>query len=210
MNMAKKSYKFIIDLVFDIIHQTKGLADYEIVTTEVKKRFPKSKWQKSHWAWYRTQIKTGRFKHLFSEEERTNLAKSAKQRKEGRKAKLNLGKAEPVEEENDIKRIGDALLNHVRFIIKETAKDDADLRFKLNRWVYARLMQGEIREKRPIKQKLWDTGMKSCQSCGRKFKTLKGVEIHRIDSKIGYSVENCDLLCRPCHQTKGQNSNIKS
>lgn len=208
--MTKKSYKYIIDLVFDIIHQTKGLADYEAVTTEVKKRFPKSKWQKSHWAWYRTQIKIGKFTDLFSEEEKANLAKSAPRKKASQKIKLDLGKAEPQEEENDIKRIGDALLHHVCFIIKEIAKDDADLRFKLNRWVYARLMQDEIREKRPIKQKLWDIGMKSCQLCGKKFKSIKGVEIHRKNRATGYSVENCDLLCRPCHQAKGQNRNSRS
>jgi 5-methylcytosine-specific restriction endonuclease McrA len=206
--MKKKSYSYIIELVFDIIHQTKGLVDYDTVTSEVKKRFPKSKWQKSHWAWYRTQIKTGRYKHLFSEEERENLAKSNEKRRAGRKIKLKLGKAEPVEEQDDVKRVGDALLNHVRFMVKETAKDDADLRFKLNRWVYSRLMQDEIREKRPIKRKLWEMGMKSCQSCGKKFKTLKGVEIHRINGKIGYSVENCDLLCRPCHQGKGKENNL--
>ena len=131
-------------------------------------------------------------------------------RKAGKKIKLKLGKAEPIEEVDDVKRVGDALLNHVRFMIKETAKDDADLRFKLNRWVYARLMQDEIREKRPIKQKLWEMGMQSCQSCGKKFQTIKGVEIHRIDGKTGYSVENCELLCRSCHQKKGKKRNKKT
>lgn len=99
-----------------------------------------------------------------------------------------------------IKKIGDGILNHINFILDVTAKDDADFRFKLNRWVYSRLQQAEIRTKRPIKKQLWDLGMKSCQECHGKFDTLKNVEIHRKDTSKGYSVKNCILVCRKCHQ----------
>lgn len=99
-----------------------------------------------------------------------------------------------------VKQIGDEILEHTRFVIGLAAGNDAQMRFKLNRWVYARLMQDEIREKRPVKQALWDSGIKACQRCGKKFKSIKGVEIHRKDSNKTYSVENCQLLCRECHQ----------
>jgi len=185
MQKQYDSYGTIKELVFNIIHQTKGFVDYETITAEVKKHFPKSKWKKTHWAWYKTQIKNGRFRDLFSAEMRANLA---------------LGKRNGQAKDNKIKRVGDAILRHIRFVIGEVAGNDVNLRFKLNRWIFARLQQEEIKAKRPVKQKLWDSGMKSCQSCDKEFKNLKGVEIHRNDSTIGYSVENCILLCRPCHQ----------
>jgi len=179
-----KSYPTIKAFVFDYIHSTKGVVDYNKLTKAVLKCFPESKWKKTHWSWYRNQIVNGQFKKQFSEEERVNLVLNKKEQPEN----------------HDVKRIGDAILSHARFIIQEFAKDNADIKFKLNRWVYARLMQDEIREKKPVKQKLWDSGMRSCQKCGKKFNTLKGVEIHRKDSAVAYSVKNCELLCRPCHQ----------
>ncbi len=196
---SERAYKTIKELVFDIIHQTRGMVDYDTVTREVKIRFPKSRWQKTHWSWYRYQIRQGRFESLFSEEVKDNLAKASKDLISRRKSKMRLGKTEP-QKVDIVKHIGDELLNHVRFMINEFAKDNADLKFRINRWVYARLMQDEIREKRPVKQELWDSGMRSCQKCGEKFNSLKGVEIHRKDSSTGYTIKNCELLCHPCHQ----------
>jgi len=51
MQKQNDSYQYIKDLVFDIIHRSKGFVDYETVTAEVKKYFPQSKWKKTHWAW---------------------------------------------------------------------------------------------------------------------------------------------------------------
>lgn len=194
--MAKKSYRTIKDLVFDIIHRTEGKVDYETVTRYVLEGFPKSKWKTTHWAWYKCQIKSGRFKNEFSAEEKKNL-------KLNKAEKISLDIIPPGKKaENHVKRVGDSILDHVRLMIKEIAKDDENFTFKLNRWVYARLMQDEIRKKRPIKQELWDLGMKSCQVCGKEFQTLKGVEMHRKDGARAYSISNCELLCRPCHQKK--------
>lgn len=108
------------------------------------------------------------------------------------------------EVDSDVKRIGDGILRQVRFILDETSHDDDNLRFKLNRWVYARLQLDEIRVKRPIKQALWDAGQTSCAECRKKFPTLKGVEIHRKNESLAYSAKNCVLLCRPCHQGMGK------
>jgi len=116
-------------------------------------------------------------------------------------SKIDLSKNMKLDSKKDlIKRIGDEVLSHARFVIGVAAGDDIQMKFKLNRWVYSRLMQEEIREKRPIKQALWNSGVKACQKCGQKFKDMKGIEIHRKDSEKIYSVENCELLCRPCHQ----------
>jgi uncharacterized protein len=105
-----------------------------------------------------------------------------------------------TDHDNKIKRIGDSLLNHVRTMMKDVADTDEVLYFKLNRWIYSRLLQDEISKKRPIKKALWDSGMRSCQKCGKQFESIKGVEIHRINNAEIYSIKNCILLCRPCHQ----------
>ncbi len=202
--MAETSYSTIKGLVFDIIGRTEGKADYETVTKAVGKHFPKSKWKESHWAYYRSGITSekGRYRDAFGEKVKTNLVGGMQKRgRPGRETTdiLKKGKKRETKEEK-VKRIGDAILGHARFVIGMAAGNDAGMRFKLNRWVYARLMQDEIREKRPVKQALWDSGMTSCQKCGMDFKSIKGVEIHRKNREKTYSVENCELLCRGCHQ----------
>lgn len=192
-----KSYSSIKDLVFDAVHKTLGKVNYDSITALVKAEFPKSKWQKTHWAWYCTQIRKGRYKQFFSEEERQNLTNKQK----AIDIKRLVTSKSPVEKEvNEVKRIGDEILNYVRFTMQLAAKDDSTLYFKLNRWVYSRLMQYEIQLKKPIKQALWDSGIRACQSCRKEFSNIKGLEIHRKDSDLGYSKENCELLCRLCHQ----------
>ncbi len=204
MKIKTKDYQTIKDAVFDIIQQTKGLADYETVTKVVKECFPKSAWKESHWAYYRSQITSdiGRYREEFPEKVKVNLRKGMRKLKvrPRRVSRIVLQKKKRETKEDKIKRIGDEILGHARFVIGVAAGNDAQMRFKLNRWVYARLMQDEIREKRPVKQALWGSGIKECQRCGQKFKSIKGVEIHRKDSNKTYSVENCQLLCRECHQ----------
>lgn len=77
--MQNKKYKSIKSLVFELIHQTNGCIDYKTITEKVKKYFPKSKWKKTHWAWYRSQTIRGRYKDLFSSKERLNLKSNKKQ-----------------------------------------------------------------------------------------------------------------------------------
>lgn len=173
-----KKYRTIKELVLDINNRI-GLSDYEAITREVKKYFPGSKWNESHFAWYRSQIRTG--KMTSTQQLPSKVLRS----------------------DPDVKRIGDQILNHINFIFLDiSAKNDSDLRFKINRWVYSRLLQAEVRAKRPIKKQLWNGGMRSCQAagCPKKFSTLKNVEIHRKDSTKAYSVENCILVCRECHE----------
>jgi len=207
--MAKQqgSYRTIKALVFDHVHRCQGNVDYEELTREVKRHFPQSKWKKTHWAWYSHQIRGGRFRSLFSEEERQNLggtrppASAPAVKSEAPAPDMGTAPAQgPAPKDPEVKRIGDPILDHVRFDIGLAAGDDYDLRFRLNRWIFARLQQDEIRVKRPIKKKLWDDGMQSCQACKQPFTKLKGVELHRTDASKGYSVGNCELLCRECHQ----------
>lgn len=183
--MSGKKKATIKDTVFQAIHKNKGRIDYDEITAIVKEAFPGSKWQKSHWTWYRSQIRTGRFVSEFSKEERRNL--DCRQES----AKIDAG---------EMKIIGDGILSHVRFVLDKVASDDDDLRFKLNRWIFARLQQDEVKTKRPIKKQLWELGERSCSECGVAFRELKGLELHRMDSGAAYSLDNCTLLHRACHQ----------
>jgi len=195
-------------LVFDHVRRQKGRVDYKELTANVMGHFPNSKWKKTHWAWYRYQIVNGRFRKDFSEEVREALSSGKKvtpreaiPHDEGEQTpSLSRG---PAPRDSEVKRIGDEILNHVRFLVAEMAGDDLDKRFKLNRWVLSRLLQDEIRVKRPIKKALWDSGQKACQACRQAFASLKGVEIHRKDQNAGYVAANCELLCRECHQELG-------
>ncbi len=50
----------IRQLVIDETISNGGLPDFERLTELVKENFPNSKWQKSHYDWYKSQIKTGK------------------------------------------------------------------------------------------------------------------------------------------------------
>jgi len=205
---GERRFRTIKSLVIDHVHRKMGRVDYHELTREVRVQFPHSKWKRTHWAWYKSEILRGRFRAMFTEAELAALAESS-----GRSrtvappppaAPQEGGTRGPAPREPEVKRLGDPILNHVRLMLDLAAGDDEAKRFKLNRWVFSRLLQDEIRVKRPIKRKLWDAGTRSCQACGQPFKALKGVELHRKDESQGYSLANCELLCRECHQELGQ------
>ncbi len=212
MGTQRESYRTIKALVLDFVHRCGGRVEYELLTAEVRQRFPKSQWKKTHWAWYSYQIRRGRFKVLFSEEERANVAGGKADRALKAEAPtVDRGNVDaaastrgPQPKDPEVKRIGDAILNHARFVVGLAAADKPDLRFKVNRWVFSRLLGDEVRTKRPIKNELWESGMRACQACGQPFASAKNVEIHRKDADKGYSLENCELLCRECHQEIGR------
>ena len=54
------NYRSIKELVVDAYITEGSLPSYEKLTTLVKNNFPNSKWQKTHYAWYKSMIKTGR------------------------------------------------------------------------------------------------------------------------------------------------------
>lgn len=209
MSETPRSHRTIKALVFDHVRRKNGLVNYDELTGEVLEQFPHSQWKRTHWAWYRYQITRGRFKDQFSEDIRANIRSLARAPRTPRRppppeedrgaagAKLRRG---PRPKDPLVKQLGDPILKSARDAIQAAAGDDPDLRFKLNRWVYARLMQHEIRTKRRIKKELWERGMRACQACRQPFTTLRGVELHRKDSSLGYSIENCEFLCRDCHR----------
>ena len=64
------NYSSIKQLVIDETITNGGLPTFERLTELVKENFPNSKWQKSHYDWYKSQIKTGKI-------EITNLGESS-------------------------------------------------------------------------------------------------------------------------------------
>ncbi|MCX5635149.1 MAG: endonuclease NucS [Planctomycetota bacterium] len=53
-------YQSIKDIVIDTYMSEGEFPSYEKLTSLVKANFPNSKWQKSHYSWYKSQIKTGK------------------------------------------------------------------------------------------------------------------------------------------------------
>jgi hypothetical protein len=196
------AFKTIKDLVVAHIARTNGHVDYEELTHEVLQHFPTSKWQKSHWQYWRYQLAKGRSRHLLTEEQRHNLYGGEADAKPKVLSRINVPKASVSAPDPKVKRIGDHLLKQIRFVLDEFCGDDERLRFKVNRWVFSRLLIDERKAKKPIKEYLWKNGAKQCSDCGRVFESIKGVEIHRIDRNQVYSIDNCVLLCRPCHAKK--------
>ena len=200
-------YRTIKALVFDFVHCHRGKVDYDALTKQVQAHFPESQWKESHWAWYRSQIRSGRFKSQFSDEVRENLKKHGKvsvpalspSAKTTRVDGQTASRRGRQPKDPKVKELGDEILKLARAAIKSAADDDIDLHFRINRWVFARLHQDEIRVKQPIKKALFKSGIAACQACGQQFASPKGVELHRKNAAAGYSIENCELLCRDCH-----------
>ena len=55
-----KKYKTIKELVIDTYMTEGKMPSYRKLTSLVKQIFPHSKWQESHYAWYKSQIKRGK------------------------------------------------------------------------------------------------------------------------------------------------------
>lgn len=53
-------YRTIKELVIDSYMSEGGMPSYEKLTSLVRQFFPHSKWQESHYAWYKSQIKTSK------------------------------------------------------------------------------------------------------------------------------------------------------
>jgi len=53
-------YSTIKELVIDVYNSKGAMPNEAMLTALVREHFPNSKWQKSHYTWYKSQIKTGR------------------------------------------------------------------------------------------------------------------------------------------------------
>ena len=177
----KASYSSITELVLDYFRNSKGPENYDELTSLVLEHFPNSKWKKSHWNWYRNQIKNGKYKDRLTTDVRLHETRSS-------------NKVDTV-----VKALADPILSKARKDIMDASGGDNVLLFKINRWVYSRLHIDERKIKEPIKEILWNKGSRKCQKCGKSFSTLKNIELHRLDRSLDYKVENCNLLCKPCH-----------
>ena len=91
------------------------------------------------------------------------------------------------------------ILQNTRRSISKTAGTDPDRLFLINRYVFQRLQGDERKPHKKLKTALYKANNKCCD-CGKKIKELKGVHIHRIDSRKAYSLDNCQLMHPKCHQ----------
>jgi len=92
------------------------------------------------------------------------------------------------------------ILDQVRSQIKEAVSGNPDDWFKINRYVYARLMQDE-RKKKPKKTVLFDKQKGLCWLCKKRIDNIRDTDTHRRSEKLGYDdINNVVLVHRSCHQ----------
>lgn len=92
------------------------------------------------------------------------------------------------------------ILEQVRKQIKAAAGKDSANWFKINRYVYARLL-GDERKKKPKKADLFDRQKGVCAICKKQISNIKDIDTHRINDKLGYDdTNNVVLVHRSCHQ----------
>ena len=99
-----------------------------------------------------------------------------------------------------VKHIGNKILDYARQTIEQESGNDPGGQFAVNRWVYQRLAIDERKDKGWIKQTIWESRAQICRCCKSKFDSLKGLHLHRKDDSAGYSLDNCELLHKECHE----------
>lgn len=67
------SDKSITSIVFRHVHETRGIVDYDALTADVMKFKPESKWDVSHWNYFKSNLIRGRYEDEINDEERDNL-----------------------------------------------------------------------------------------------------------------------------------------
>ncbi len=98
--------------------------------------------------------------------------------------------------ESDAKKI----LKLARSRIKESSHGNGDDWFKINRYVYSRLLLDE-RKKKPKKIDLFDRQKGICWICNEHIDNIKDTDTHRVNEKMGYDdMSNVVLVHRSCHQ----------
>lgn len=89
------------------------------------------------------------------------------------------------------------LLNYVRGEIRTLANGDADLAFRMRRFIHARL-QLDNRPPRALQRRKFDDQQGRCAECEEPFAQLTGTHLHRLKPEE-YSAENTILLHPKCH-----------
>lgn len=72
--MPKKHYSSVVELVLETLHDQLGQVDTDRFVEALRTHFPRVQWSECYWTWYIEQCTIGRFKHLFSREERKQLS----------------------------------------------------------------------------------------------------------------------------------------
>lgn len=109
------------------------------------------------------------------------------------------GTSGPKAKNTHIQQIGHELLNDLKNKMSTCVKNEENMYFLLNRFVWVRLRQYEDNLKKNLKKELAeDTGL-LCIQCEKKFRQMNKLHLHRLDYLKAYSIDNCELLCQSCH-----------
>lgn len=105
-----------------------------------------------------------------------------------------------LSEENRAKTV--LILERIRTEILAVAGDDRDLIFQMKRYIAKRLEfdeRGTPTQRRKLKAQMWKKQLGLCALCQGKLPE-RGAELDRFKAIDGYTVENTQLVCHPCHR----------
>ena len=135
----------------------------------VKSLKPKSKFNDAHVSWYKSKIKNDNEYRDLYNE----IVKKYAQKK------------------------GREILSDINNNLKAQV-NSYDEWFHANRFIYSRLKIAEDKKKDKIKKELYQQ-KPECYYCKVKYKSIKGIELHRLNENLGYHKSNCVLTCNKCH-----------
>lgn len=102
----------------------------------------------------------------------------------------------------DEQRVAKQILDQVRQLIQQTAKEDKALAWALKRYVYIRLQhdeRGTPARRKMLKLKKMVAQNMRCAICKKKLPE-RGAELDRFNAMDGYTEENTQLICHACHR----------
>ena len=97
---------------------------------------------------------------------------------------------------------GQKILALVRGAIDLASDGDAELSWRLRRYVYIRMMyeeRGNPAQRKKLKIAKIEAQKGKCAMCGKLLPKI-GAELDRIDQLAGYTPDNTRLLCHWCHR----------
>jgi len=109
-----------------------------------------------------------------------------------------------LSEEDRVKAI--AILEQLRARIIEVAGQDRERLFQLRRYILKRLEfdeRGTPTQRKKLKDQKWKSQRGLCALCQEKLPE-RGAELDRFRAIEGYTAENTQLLCHPCHEKAAQ------
>lgn len=155
----------------------------------VRQNFPTSKWKMSHYAYYKSKIKTGRIAVPGISPDSTNEDAMPEPRQLARTV---------TNEQRDVAR---KILDDIEGELERCSNGDPSIAFRMRRYIHARLQlknRGSTEERRKLRAALLERQGGHCAICHEPIQPSARTDLHRTGS-AGYTEANTILAHSECH-----------